>query len=312
MLQVAELEKPTPAEDEVLVKVQAVSLNASDWELLRGRPLYTRIFGLFKPRSKILGSDIAGTVEAVGANVRQFRPGDAVFGDIFERRGGFAEYVTAPARALLPKPPGLSFVQAAALPQAGVVALQGLRKHGAIKPGQRVLINGAGGGAGTFALQLAKLSGAEVTAVDSAQKFALLHSLGADHVIDYRQEDFAQCGRHYDFILDFVATRSLFACRRALAASGTYTFVGGTMGCLLQAVVLGPLLSLVGGRKLGILAHRPNTDDLASLAGLCESGKLVPVIDRQFSLLEVPVALRELGAGRALGKFVVLVAENGD
>ncbi|NDJ59964.1 MAG: NAD(P)-dependent alcohol dehydrogenase [Chloroflexi bacterium] len=308
VLQLQEIAKPTPQDDEVLIKVQAVSLNASDTEFLTGSPIYARMAGIRKPSKTILGSDIAGRVEAVGSGVSQFQPGDAVLGDLLYSGGGFAAYVCAPATALVRKPDSLTFEQAAALPQAGVIAVQGVRDKRQVQPGDKVLINGAGGGAGTFAVQLAKLHGAEVTAVDSARKLDLLRSLGADHVIDYQQEDFARSGQRYDLILDLVARRSLFACRRVLAADGVYAMVGGTAVALLQAATLGPLIAARGDQKMGILAVRQNTADLNHVVELVEAGKLTPMIDQCYPLIEVPAALQYLHDGQALGKVVITVA----
>src|SRR5713101_5531134 len=234
ILQFKEVAKPTPTDDEVLIKVQAVSVNRSDWEGLRGKPLYARIGGLLKPRHHILGSDIAGRVEMAGRNIRQFQPGDEVFGDILGRNGGFAEYVCAREGALAVKPASMTFEEAAAIPQAGVIALQGIRDKGQVKPGQKVLINGAGGGAGSFAVQLAKLFGAEVTGVDNTGKLDFMRSLGADHVIDYTREDFTKNGKQYDLILDVIADRSVFAYKRALGPKGSCFVVGGSLATFFQ------------------------------------------------------------------------------
>ncbi|MCP5105454.1 MAG: NAD(P)-dependent alcohol dehydrogenase, partial [bacterium] len=239
VLELKELEKPTPKDNEVLIKVHAVSVNASDCELLGGSPLYTRMWGLLKPKKKILGSDIAGRVEVVGRNVTQFQQGDAVFGDILECWGGFAEYVCAPRNSLILKPAGMTFEEAAALPQAASVALQGLRDKGRIQPGQKVLINGAGGGAGSFAVQIAKLFGAEVTGVDSTGKLDMMRSIGADRVIDYTQEDFTRNEQCYDLILDFVASHSIFDYKRALSPRGVYAMVGGSMAHIFQTLFFG-------------------------------------------------------------------------
>src|ERR687893_1331054 len=231
-LQLEDVAKPTPKDDEVLIKVRAVSVNRSDWEGLRGKPLYARIGGLLRPRRQILGSDIAGRVEMAGRNIRRFQPGDEVFGDILPRLGGFAEYVCARESALALKPASMTFEQAAAIPQAAVIALQGIRDNGQVQPGQKVLINGAGGGAGTFAVQLAKLYGAEVTGVDNTGKLEFMRTLGADHVIDYTREDFTRTGKQYDLILDVVAHRSVLAYKRALKSTGTYFFVGGSVATM--------------------------------------------------------------------------------
>ncbi|MCC6397404.1 MAG: NAD(P)-dependent alcohol dehydrogenase [Bacteroidetes bacterium] len=306
VLQATEVEKPVPADNEVLVRVRAVSLNASDWEFLTGSPAYVRMWGLLRPRLRILGSDIAGQVEAIGKGVRRFRPGDEVYGDILERKGGFAEYVCAPEKALTLKPKSMTFEQAAAIPQAATIALQSVRDKGDLRPGQRVLINGAGGGGGTFAVQFARLFGAEVTGVDSALKLDLMRSIGAHHVIDYTREDFTRNGHQYDLIVDFVARRSMLECRRALSAGGKYVLVGGSVRRLLHVLFMGPALSLSGGKKMGILAAIPNKD-LMYVQELFETREVVPVIDRCFPLEEVPEALRYLGAGLAKGKVVITV-----
>ncbi|UCH94622.1 MAG: NAD(P)-dependent alcohol dehydrogenase [Candidatus Aminicenantes bacterium] len=310
VLQLKEIEKPTPRDNEVLVNVHAVGVNASDWEMLRGKPLYGRFMGLFKPGKKILGSDIAGRVETVGKNVKQFKPGDDVFGDIFGHMGGFAEYVCAPENTLLQKPAGMTFEEAAVLPQAAVIALQGIRDKGQVQPGQKVLINGAGGGAGTFAVQLAKHFGAEVTGVDSTGKLDMLRSIGADHVIDYTREDFTKKGQHYDLILDMVAYRSIFAYKRALSAKGKYYLVGGSMAALFQTLLLGPWIKMAAGKKLSLLGVRANTKDLAFMTELFEAGKVVPVIDKHYPLSKVAEALLYLGQGHAKGKIVITVKHN--
>ena len=310
VLQLTEVTKPAPGDNEVLVRVHAVSLNASDREFLTATPRYVRLWGPLKPKCKILGSDIAGRVEAVGRNVTQFQPGDDVFGDLLMSWGGFAEYVCAPENRLMLKPAGMTFEQAAAIPQAAIVALQGLRDKGQIKPGQKVLINGAGGGAGTFALQIAKLFGAEVTGVDSTEKLDMMRSIGADHVIDYTKEDFIENGPRYDLILNFVAYRSIFDWNRALNPKGRYVLVGGSMSRILQTLLLGPLISMFGNRKLGILGYKPNKQDMAYLLELFEAGKVLPVIDRRYPLDETADALRYLGEGHARGKVVITVEHN--
>jgi NADPH:quinone reductase-like Zn-dependent oxidoreductase len=304
-LQLENVAKPTPKDDEVLIKVQAVSVNRSDWEGLRGKPLYARIGGLLRPRRQILGSDIAGRVEMAGRNVRRFQPGDEVFGDILPRLGGFAEYVCAREGALALKPASMTFEEAAAIPQAAVIALQGIRDKGQVQPGQKVLINGAGGGAGTFAVQLAKLYGAEVTGVDNTGKLDFMRSLGAVHVIDYTQEDFTKNGKQYDLILDIVAHRSVFAYKRALRAYGSYFVAGGSVATILQVLLLGPWISMIKRKKLRILAVRPNLKDMVYITELHEAGKVVPVIDRRYPLSEIPEALRYLGEGRTKGKVVI-------
>jgi NADPH:quinone reductase-like Zn-dependent oxidoreductase len=303
VLRLTEVDRPVPRGDEVLVAVRAVSVNASDWETLIGRPLYSRIGGLRRPRVATLGSDIAGRVEAVGPAVTRFRVGDEVFGDNLERKGGFAEYAIARERVLAPKPPGLSFEEAAAMPQAAVIALQGIRTKGLARAGQRVLVNGGGGGAGAYAIQLAKLDGAEVTGVDNSAKLDFMRMVGADQVLDYTTTDFTRGDSRYDLVLDLAGHHSVLAHRRALAPGGRYLWVGGSVGTLFQVLLAGPL---VGRQRL--LVVRPNTRDLLAMANLCLAGTVVTHIDRRFPLDEVPAALRHLGEGRALGKVVVTVA----
>ena len=308
-LKLAEVEKPIPTDDEILIKIHAVSVNRSDWEGLTGKPLYARIRGLLRPRHAILGSDIAGRVETAGKNISQFRPGDDVFGEIPGYQGGFAEYVCAPEKTLARKPASLTFAQAAAIPQAGVIALQGIREKGQVQPGQKVLINGAGGGAGTFAVQLAKLYGAEVTGVDNTRKLEFMRSLGADHVIDYTRADFTKDGKQYDLILDLIAYRSVFAYQRALAPNGSYFCVGGSAATLFQVLLLGPRIRRATGKKIRLLVVQPNRKDLVFITELCEAGKVVPVIDRRFLLSEVPQAIRYLGEGGARGKIVITLEQ---
>jgi len=305
VLKLVEVATPTPTDDEVLVRVKAVSINGSDREGLIGKPLYARMGGLRRPGHPILGSDIAGQVERVGRNISEFQPGDEVYGEIPGYHNGFAEYACLPENRLAQKPASLTFAQASAIPQAGVIALQWVRENGQIQPGAKVLINGAGGGAGTFALQLAKLHGAEVTAVDNTGKMDFLRSLGADHAIDYTRQDFTRTGEQYDRILDVVAHRSVFAYQRALALSGTYFFVGGSVGVLFQILLLGPWIRRTSGRNIRILMVQPNRNDMISIAELCETGKVIPVIDRQYPLSETPEALRYVGEGRAKGKVII-------
>jgi NADPH:quinone reductase-like Zn-dependent oxidoreductase len=309
VLRLEEVDTPVPADDEVLIKIYAVSINGSDREALIGKPLYARLGGLRRPGYPILGSDIAGQVERAGKNITQFQPGDEVFGEIPGYHGGFAEYACAPERTLARKPAGLTFEQAAAIPQAGVIALQGIREKGQVKPGQKVLINGAGGGAGTFAVQLAKLHGAEVTAVDNTGKLELLRSLGADHVIDYTRQDFTQTGKQYDLILDVIAHRSAFAYRRALKPNGTYFFIGGSVATLFQILLLGPWIKKSTGRNIRLLAVSQNNKDLIAITELCETGKVKPVIDRQYPFTQVPDAFRYVAEGHAKGKVVITLAE---
>ena len=308
VLKLADVAKPAPGDDEVLIKVHAAALNSWDWDRLTGKPyVYRLLFGLLKPKLPILGADVAGTVEAVGRNVQQFQPGDAVFGDLCEGGwGGLAEYVCARETALTLKPAGMTFEQAAAIPQAGVLALQGLRDKRPVQPGQKVLINGAGGGVGTFAVQMAKSFGAEVTGVDSPAKLEMLRSLGADHVIDYTQEDYTQTDRQYDLIVDVVARRSISDYKRALTPQGTFVVIGGSIATILQTATLGTWYSKSGGKQMSLLMHRPNKD-LASIIALFESGQVVPVIDKCYSLPEAAEAIRYLGAGQAKGKVVITV-----
>jgi NADPH:quinone reductase-like Zn-dependent oxidoreductase len=301
VLRVEDVPMPSPAAGQVLIRVAATSVNLSDWECLRGSPAYARIGGLRRPARRVLGSDIAGTVEAVGSGVTRFRPGDEVYGDNLALKGGFAEYVIAPGHVLAPKPPGLGFAEAATIPQAGVIAYQGLA---GVAAGRHVAINGAGGGSGTFAIQLAKRLGAEVTGVDNAGKLDFMRSLGADHVIDYRSEDFTLRGP-YDLILDLVAHRSVFAYRRALAPGGRYRCVGGSVRTLLRVLTAGTAAGLLTGRRLGVLAVKQGPESFAPVAELCASGALAVHIDRTFPLDEAPQALVYVGEGRALGKVVV-------
>ena len=307
VLQLKEVPKPTPKDDEVLVKVHATSLNAADFETMRGT-WSARFGGPLRPMYKILGTDLAGRVERVGSDVKRFRPGDEVWGDLSFPYGfgTFAQYVAVSEEALAPKPSSMTFDEAATYPQAAIIALQSLRDKGQIQPGQKVLINGAGGGMGTFAVQIAKMYGAEVTGVDSSRKLDMLCSIGADHVSDYTQKDFTTTGENYDFTLDVVAHRSVFDYQRALSPEGVFIIVGGSLGTFLQVVLLGALISRIGSKKLGINAYDPNNrEDLASLAELFEAGKVVPVIDRRYPLSEVPEALRYLEGGHALGKVVI-------
>jgi NADPH:quinone reductase-like Zn-dependent oxidoreductase len=310
VLKLEEVQKPTPADNQLLIKVYAVSINRSDWEGLVGKPLYARIGGLFKPQSRILGSDIAGTVEAVGKDIRQFKPGDEVFGLMLNYGGGFAEYACKSEKALALKPAGMTFEEAAAIPQAAFIAVQGIREKGQVRPGQKVLINGAGGGTGTFAIQLAKLAGAEVTGVDNTEKLELMQSLGADHVIDYTREDFTKNGQQYDLILDVIAHRSVFAYQRALAPNGTYFMVGGSVATMFQSLLLGPWIRRTSGRKISILMVQTDAKDLVYIIKLIESGKVIPVIDKRYPLSEAAEALRYLGEGHAKGKVIITVAQN--
>jgi len=308
VLHLQEIKKPITRNDEVLVKVYAVSINDWDWQLLQGIPFVNRLMaGLLKPtKIKILGCDITGRVEAVGKNIKKFRVGDEVFGDLSGCGfGGFAEYVSADENALTLKPKMMTFEQAAAIPQAGLLALQGLLK-GEIHSGQKVLINGASGGAGTFAVQIAKSYGAEVTGVCSTKKMEFVRSMGVDYIIDYTQEDFTKNAQHYDLILDIQAHHSIFDCKRTLSPGGTYIMVGGSNAQALQAILLGPLISMTGSKKMGILLHVPNKD-LSLIQKLFEADKVVPVIDRLYPLSEASEAMRYFGEGNKKGKVVITV-----
>ncbi len=301
-LRAVELDEPTPGPGQVLIRVEATSINLSDWETLRGAPLYARIGGLRRPARPVLGSDIAGRVEAVGPEVVGFAVGDEVYGDNLWLKGGFAEYAVAPASVLANKPAGLTFAQASTIPQAGPIALQGVAGAGT---GRRVLINGGGGGSGAFAIQLAVASGALVTAVDNEAKLDFMASLGAAEVLDYRQVDFTTTGDRYDIVLDLVATRPVRSCVRALASGGRYRMVGGTMATLLRVLIGGSVIGPLVGRRVGVLAVKTGPEHFEPLARRCLAGEIDIHIDRTFGLDEVVEALRHVGEGRALGKVVV-------
>jgi len=312
VLQLKEVEKPTPKDNEILVEVHAASLNAGDLKMLRGDSFIIRVMnGLLKPKHKILGDDIAGRVEAIGINVKQFQPGNEVFG--ISDYGAFAKYrcVTEDKlKYLVLKPANMSFEEAAAIPMAAIPALQGLRDKGKIQSGQKVLINGASGGVGTFAVQIAKSFGAEVTAVCSTKKLDLARSIGADHVIDYTKEDFTKNGKHYDLILDVAAHHSIFDFKRALSPKGIYVCIGGSMAQYIKAMLLGPLICLLGSKKMGSMFGNPTQKDYSFLIELFEAGKVVPIIDRRFTLSEVAGALRYLEEGHARGKVIITVDNN--
>lgn len=312
-LELKEIPKPAPKDNEVLVKVYAVSVNAADLHLLRADPFLIRLSsGLLKPKNQVLGSDIAGRVEAVGKNVTRFKPGEDVFGDISaDGWGGFAEYACAREDAFALKPGNLSFEEAAAVPMAAVTALQGIRYAGQVRPGQKVLIHGASGGVGTFALQLAKAGGAEVTAVCSTGNLEVARSIGADHVIDYTREDFAKNGKQYDLILATNGDRSISDYRRALTPRGIYVQTGGSMAQMSQAMLQGPWISRTGSQRMGNMGvAKPNQADLVIVKGLLESGKVKPVIDRCYPLSQAAQALRYLEEGHARGKVVITVTED--
>ena len=302
-----EVAKPNPKDNEVLIKVFAASINSWDWEILIAKPFVNRLMaGLLKPkRIKILGCDIAGLVEAVGKNVKQFQPGDEVFGDLSSCGwGGFAEYVCARDNALALKPDSMTFEQAAAIPQAGLLALQALRYREQVQSGQKVLFNGAGGGVGTLGIQIAKSFGADVTGVDSTDKLNIMRSSGADHVIDYTQEDFTKSGKHYDRIIDVKATRSVSDYKRALSHGGVFVMVGGSSSLVNKLLFLGPWISITESKKVGLLLHKAN-EGIVFMKELFEAGKVVPVIDRSYSLNEVAEALRYYGKGQVKGKIVI-------
>lgn len=307
VLHLAEVEKPIPTDDEILIKILAVSINGADREGLSGQPLYARMRGFLKPNYPILGSDIAGRVEAVGKNNTEFKLGDEVFGEIPGYHGGFAEYVCTHGKTLILKPTHLTFEEAAALPQAGVIALQGIRESGQVQAGQRVLVNGGGGSAGSFAIQLAKLYGAEVTGVDNAHKLDFMRTLGADQVIDYTREDFTKNGKQYDLILDLIAHRSVFAYQRALRPQGTYFFVGGSAAVIFQILLFGRWIKKAMTKNIRMLMVPQNRKDLIAITQLCEAGKITPIIDKRYGLSEVPEAFRYVVAGHAKGKVVITV-----
>lgn len=310
VLQLKEVEKLTTSDDEVLIKVRAASVNPFDWHSLRGTPFIVRIVagGLLKPKHKILGIDVAGRVEAIGRNVKQFQPGDEIFGGA---HGAFAEHVCARENALVLKPASMTFEEAAAVPVAALTVLQGLHDNGQIQPGQKVLIHGASGGVGTFAVQIAKSFGAEVTAVCSTRNLDMVRSIGADQVIDYTQEDFTKNGQRYDLILAVAGDRSILEYKRALSPKGTWVLIGGSsVARFFQAMLLGPLISMTGSKKMGAMMTKVNQKDLVFVKELLEAGKVVPVIDRRYTLSEVPEALRYLGEGHARGKVVITVEHN--
>ncbi|WP_306893622.1 NAD(P)-dependent alcohol dehydrogenase [Agromyces albus] len=300
-LRVEEVPVPSPGAKQVLIEVAATSVNLSDWESLTGSPAYARFGGLRTPSHRVLGSDIAGRVAAVGSGVTGFVVGDEVYGDNLGLMGGFAEFAVAPEAALARKPRELTFAEASTLPQAGAIALQGTARS---RPGLRVLINGAGGGAGSFAIQLASRSGAHVTGVDNAGKLDFIRELGADEAIDYRSEDFTRF-EPYDLVLDLVAHRSVFAYRRALAPGGRYLCVGGSVRALLRVVTVGAAIALLTGRRMGVMVARQGPEHFEPVAGRCVAGDVRIHIDRVFPLDEVPQALTHVGEGRALGKVVV-------
>jgi NADPH:quinone reductase-like Zn-dependent oxidoreductase len=309
VLRLAEVPAPHPDDDQVLVKVFAVSLNDWDYALLDGDFVNRLMFGLRKPKKEILGSDIAGRIEAVGKNVRKFKIGDEVFGDLSGQWGGLAEYVCVSENSLALKPSGMSFEQAASIPQAGMLAVQGLIDKGKIRPGQKLLINGAGGGVGTFGLQIAKLHGLEVTVVDALEKLELLKSLGASHTIDYKKEDFTRTGHTYDVILDVKTNRSVYHYLRALNPGGAYITVGGSISKLLQAFILGAAVRKFTRKKIQVVALKINKD-LDYMSELFNAGKVKPVIDGHYRLEDTPQAFRVFGDAQHKGKIVITVSNS--
>lgn len=312
VLQLKEVDKPLPEDNRLLVKVHAASVNALDWHVMRGKPMLVRLSeGLRKPKDPRLGVDLAGRVEAVGSKVTQFQVGDEVFG---RGPGAFAEYACPREDSVVLKPTQMTFEAAAAVPIAALTALQSLRDNGHIQPGQKVLVNGAGGGVGTFAVQIAKALGAEVTAVCSTQNVDMVRSIGADHVIDYTQADFTRTGQRYDLILGVNGFHPMSAYRRALHPTGRYVMVGASgdhmIQALFQSMLLGPVISRKKGQKMGGMMATPTQKDLAFLKELLEAGKIVPVIDRRYPLREVPDAIRYLEEGHARGKVVITVDQN--
>jgi NADPH:quinone reductase-like Zn-dependent oxidoreductase len=314
VLQLVEAPKPAPANDGVLIKIHAASVNPLDWHFLRGTPYLVRIMaGLRRPKDTRLGVDMAGRVEAVGASVTQFKPGDEVYGTC---KGAFAGYVCASENAVAPKPSNVTFEQAAAVPVAALTALQALRDKGRIQPGQKVLINGAAGGVGTFAVQIARSFGADVTGVCSARNVEMVRSIGANQAIDYTREDFTAGGRRYDLVLDMIGNHSLTECRRALTPEGTLVLVGGPDEGRWIGPLTGPLRAvalsrLVRQKLLPLLTHL-NKNDLIVLRGLLEDGKVTPVVDRAYALREVPEAIRYLEEGHARGKVVITIDHRGE
>jgi len=313
-LSLIDVPSPVPKDDEVLVRVYAASINSWDWDMILGEFAFTRLWGLFKPKHKIPGSDISGRVESVGRAVKKFKPGDDVYGDIVEHGwGGFAEYACANENELAFKPASMSYEQASAIPQAGLLALQSIRDFGKLQKGQRILLNGAGGGVGTIGVQISKMLGGEVTVVDKADKLALLKTLGADHVIDYQKEDFTNNGLKYDLIVDVVANRPIFRYKKALVPGGLFVMVGGTTSTILQMMTLGSLVSQVrkivantSDRRIAMMGYKPNhgLDDMSSYF---LEGKVIPVIDKVFPLADTAEAFRYFGSGAFKGKVVIKI-----
>ncbi len=317
ILQMKDMPKPTPKKKEVLVKVHAASINSWDWDFIKGTYFFTRLIGPFKPKYNILGCDISGTVESIGSDVNSLKVGDEVFGDISgDGWGGFAEYVCTSEDLLAIKPKSMSFEQAASLPQAGVLALQAIQNNGKLKAGQKILINGAGGGVGTFAIQIAKSIGAEVSCIDKSEKFTMLRKLGSDYVIDYEKEDFAQNGIKYDFILGVVGNRSFNVYKKSLSKYGIYGMVGGPLSLILNIALRGilfPKISQWFGRKankhIGLVIHIPNTKDLNALIDLYEKGIVVPIIDKVYPFDKTSEAFKYFVEGKFIGKIVLSVCK---
>jgi NADPH:quinone reductase-like Zn-dependent oxidoreductase len=310
VLQLKEVEKPVPKDNDVLVKVFAASINDWDWGLLSGTPLVNRfINGLLKPKRKILGSDIAGVIERVGKNVKQFKPGDEVYGDLSNYWRGFAEFACAPENALALKPAGMTFEQAAAIPQAGMLAVQGLIDKGEIKQGQKLLINGAGGGVGTFGVQIAKLYNADVTGVDNSGKLEMMLSLGFDHVIDYKKEDFTKLNKSYDLILDTKTNRSVFKYIHALNPNGIYITVGGLIFRLIHVLILSPLIRVLFKKHFRMVFLKMNKD-LAYINELFKNESIKPVIDGHYRLEEIQKAFEHFSKAKQKGKIVITVKQN--
>ena len=305
-LELAEMEKPIPRDNEILVKIYAASINDWDLGLLRGDFINRMLNGIRKPKRKILGSDIAGRVETVGKKIKRFKPGDEVYGDLSGTWGGFAEYVCAKENSLALKPAAMSFEEAAAIPQAGMLAVQGLIDKGKIKQGQKLLMNGAGGGVGTFGIQIAKLYGVEVTGVDSTAKLEMMRSMGFDQVIDYTKEDFTRNGRCYDLIVDVKTNRSMFDYARALCRNGIYVTVGGSIGRLFQALFLAPWIRMVHKKHIRLVALKQNKD-LVFMNELFKAGKMRPVIEGPYRLDQVPEALWIFSKGEHKGKMVITI-----
>lgn len=310
-LQLQEVPKPVPADEQVLVKIHAAALNKADALLMRGKPFLMRMVfgGIAKPKIKVLGADIAGRIVAAGPGASRFQPGDAVFGDISNSGwGGFAEYAAVDESTLVKKPADMPFGEAAAVPLASVTALQAMRDAGKLQPGQKVLINGASGGVGTFAVQIAKALGAEVTAVCSTSKAAQAKALGADHVVNYTLADVTRQTERFDLILDIAAFRPPGDYKRILSPGGAYIFIGGSMGSAMKLILFGGVISRFAGRKYASMMARPNSRDLEFIRELMDAGKVRPVIDRKYSFEELPAAIRYLEEGHARGKIVISIS----